>query len=95
MSGKHGRLCRPWRYGGAALASSAAVLRRAAKPPVKHETRTPAHLAHATALTRTGKRDMTNRKPYRSKPMKAMAKRMAAKGKDGAFRSAAPVRFHD
>ena len=38
---------------------------------------------------------MTNRKPYRSKPMKAMAKRMAAKGKDGAFRSTVPVRFHD
>ena len=60
-----------------------------------HERRSPAHFACMTALTRTGKRDMTNRKPFRSKPMKAIAKRMAAKGKDGAFRSAAPVRFHD
>ena len=74
---------------------SAAVLRRAAKPPVKHDHRTPAHLACMTALTRTGKRDMQNRKPFRSKPMKAVAKRMAAKGKDGAFRSTVPVRFHD
>ena len=74
---------------------SAAVLRRAAKPPVKHERRMPPHLAHCTALTRTGKRDMKNRKPFRNKPMKAEAKRMAAKGDDGAFRSTAPVRFHD
>ncbi len=59
------------------------------------ERRTPAHLAHATAFTRTGKRDMKNRKPFRSRPMKAVAKRMARKGGDGVFRSAAPVRFHD
>ncbi len=59
------------------------------------DRRTPAHLAHCTAFTRTGKRDMKNRKPYRTGKLKTMAKRMAAKGKDGAFRSAAPVRFHD
>ena len=42
---------------------------------LKHKRRTPAHLACMTALTCTGKRDMTNRKPYRTKPMKAVAKR--------------------
>ena len=54
---------------------------------LKHERRTPAHLACMTALTRTGKRDMTNRKPYRTKPMKAVAKKTARRSEDGAFRS--------
>ena len=110
MSGKPGGSPAVHAHGGASLALSAAVLRRAAKPPVKHERRTPAHLACMTALTRTGKRDYggfaallarrrfaclkTNRKPYRTKLMKAMAKRTARKGDDGVFRSAAPVRFH-
>ena len=62
---------------------------------LKHERRTPAHLACMTALTRTGKRDMTNRKPYRTKPMKAVAKKTAHRSEDGAFRSTVPVRFHD
>ena len=54
----------------------------------------PAHTAHQTAYTRTGKLNMQNRKPYRTPAQKAEAKRVAQRGDDGTFRSAAPVSFH-
>lgn len=57
----------------------------------------------ATKLTRehqAGKsinsceRDTKNRKPFRSKRQKALAREEAVKGKDGAFRSFVPVQYH-
>ena len=39
--------------------------------------------------------EYVNRKPYRTKAQKAIAKRTAYKGKDGAFHSTAPVSYHD
>ncbi|WP_235775120.1 hypothetical protein [Agrobacterium pusense] len=39
-----------------------------------------AHLAHQTGLTRTGKINMLNRKPYRTAAQKAEARRMAEEG---------------
>ncbi len=53
-----------------------------------------AHLAHQTNYTRTGKLNMLNRKPYRTRSQKEMARSSAQKGKDGAYRSSAPVSFH-
>lgn len=50
--------------------------------------------AHQTAYTRTGKVNMINRKPYRTKSQKETASRMASIGKDGAWHSAAPLSFH-
>lgn len=47
-----------------------------------------------TNFTRTGNRDMTNRKPYRTAAQKAEARRTAEKGKDGVWRSNAPVSYH-
>lgn len=52
-----------------------------------------AHLAHQTGLTRTGKINILNRKPYRTAAQKAEAKRTARKV-DGAFVSNAPVSYH-
>ncbi len=49
---------------------------------------------YATALTRTGKVDMLNRKPFRTKAQKNDARASAVKEKDGVFRSSAPVSFH-
>lgn len=51
-------------------------------------------MAYATQYTRTGKLNMQNRKPYRTASQQALAKNTATKGKDGAFRSKAPVSFH-
>lgn len=53
-----------------------------------------AHLAHQTSYTRTGKVDMTNRKPYRTAAQKYEARRIAYKCADGTWRSTAPVSFH-
>lgn len=53
-----------------------------------------AHLAHQTSYTRTGKLNMLNRKPYRSKAQKALARSTASKGADGTYRSTAPVSYH-
>ena len=53
-----------------------------------------AHLSHQTRFTRTGERDLTNRKPYRTPAQKALAKKTARKGKNGAYRSSAPVSYH-
>lgn len=62
-----------------------------------------AHLANTTKLTRNYRdfqktgvedRDMTNRKPYRTKAQKLDAKERAYKGKDGTFHSAAPKSYH-
>lgn len=39
-------------------------------------------------------RNMTNRKPYRSKALKAQAKKNAYVGVDGAFHSNTEVMFH-
>lgn len=54
----------------------------------------PAHLAHQTNFTRTGKLDLTNRKPYRTVKQKAEASRTAVRCEDGAWRSSAPVSYH-
>ena len=51
-------------------------------------------LAHQTQFTRTGKLNMTNRKPYRTASQKETARRMARKCEDGAYRSPAPLSFH-
>lgn len=55
-------------------------------------------LAYSTTqITREGLEagpDMTNRKPYRTKSQKRLAKATAYKAKDGAWRSTAPVSYH-
>lgn len=53
-----------------------------------------AHLAHQTTFTRTGKLDMTNRKPYRTAAQKFEARSRATKCEDGTYRSLAPVSYH-
>jgi hypothetical protein len=60
----------------------------------KHTTEVPVHLAHQTASSRTGQVDMKNRKPFRTKVQKAMARESARKCDDGAYRSSAPVSYH-
>ena len=51
-------------------------------------------IACQTRFTRTGERDMRNKKPYRTKGQKKEAKRLAYKTPGGYFRSAAPVSYH-
>ncbi len=51
-------------------------------------------MAYATEFTRTGRVNMHNRKPYRTAEQKALARKSARKGDDGAYRSAAPVSTH-
>jgi len=46
-----------------------------------------------TKYTRTGERDMTNRKPYRTAAQKAEARQYALL-KDGRYVSSAPVTYH-
>ncbi len=50
------------------------------------------HKAHQTKFTRTGERDTTNRKPYRTAAQKLHA-RDTAIVKDGRYVSNAPVLF--
>jgi hypothetical protein len=38
--------------------------------------------------------DMTNRKPYRTKAQKRLARETATRREDGAYRSSAPVSYH-
>lgn len=52
------------------------------------------HLNHMTQLTRKGVRDMKNYKPFRTRAQKAKAREMAVLGKDGVYRSTAPVSYH-
>lgn len=50
-----------------------------------------------TKITREGLAagpDMTNRKPYRTKAQKRLARETASKRGDGAYRSNAPVSYH-
>lgn len=47
-----------------------------------------------TDKTRTGERNMTNRKPFRTKAQKEEARRTAYKCKDGTWRSDAPTSLH-
>lgn len=56
--------------------------------------KTPAHRVNETMFSRTGQRDMTNRKPYRTKAQKKEARSKARKDADGAWRSSAPVSYH-
>ena len=49
---------------------------------------------YASQYTRTGKIDMTNKKPFRTKEQKALARKMAEKTKDGYFVSKAPRSYH-
>ena len=60
----------------------------------KHTTEVPVHLAHQTTSSRTGQVDMKNRKPFRTKAQKAIARETASKGADGAYHSNAPVSYH-
>ncbi|WP_320203729.1 hypothetical protein [Agrobacterium rosae] len=52
-----------------------------------------AHLAHQTGLTRTGKINMLNRKPYRTAAQKDEARRTARKF-EGTWVSGSPVSYH-
>ena len=52
------------------------------------------HLAYQTSYTRTGKLNMMNRKPYRTRAQKALARSTAVRGEDGVYRSTAPVSYH-
>jgi hypothetical protein len=52
------------------------------------------HKAYQTSMTKTGVRDMKNRKPYRTASQKELAKQKARKCEDGAYRSTAPVSYH-
>ncbi|MEE9984188.1 hypothetical protein [Agrobacterium pusense] len=52
-----------------------------------------AHLAYQTGLTRTGKINMLNRKPFRTASQKAEARRTARKF-EGTWVSGAPVSYH-
>lgn len=54
---------------------------------------TPTQIACMTSLTRSGVRNLTNRKPYRTKEQKAEARKRAYKHK-GAWRSPAAVSYH-
>ena len=54
----------------------------------------PAHLACQTQFSRTGERNMVNRKPYRTKARKRLAQESAVKCEDGAWRTDAPVSYH-
>jgi len=51
------------------------------------------HTAYKTKYTRTGERDMTNRKPYRTAAQKSEARQYALL-KDGRYVSSAPVTYH-
>jgi hypothetical protein len=61
----------------------------------KHVKEVPPHLAHQTGSSRTGQVDMKNRKPFRTAKQKALARETATKGADGAWRSSAPVSYHN
>jgi hypothetical protein len=56
---------------------------------------TDVQIAYQTKFTREGVRNLSNRKPYRTKAQKIVARNMAVQCPDGAFRSSAPVSFHD
>lgn len=56
-----------------------------------HSSRAP-HLAYQTKFTRTGERDTTNRKPYRTAAQKYAA-RQDARLVDGRYVSSAPVSY--
>lgn len=58
----------------------------------KHSSRLEPHKSHQTKMTRTGERDMTNRKPYRTAAQKAEA-RATARLVNGRYVSSAPVSF--
>ncbi len=60
----------------------------------KHKVDPLAHLAHRTKLTLEGQIDGQNRKPYRSKAQKTLAKEKAYKTEDGHYQSPAPVSYH-
>ena len=49
---------------------------------------------YATKLTRDGELDMSNRKPFRTKAQKKLAKSNAYKDDRGVWHSSAPVSYH-
>lgn len=51
-------------------------------------------LACQTQFTKTGVLDTRNRKPYRTKVQKAVARRTAQKTAKGYYVSSAPVSYH-
>ena len=56
---------------------------------------TPAHLRFQTQYSRTGKVSLHNRKPYRTKKLKAEARSKAYKCEDGMYRAPlVPVLYH-
>ena len=54
----------------------------------------PPHLQFTTKFTREGERDMTNRKPYRTKALKTKARKQAIQGNDGVWRSNVTTLLH-
>ncbi|MBO6542326.1 MAG: hypothetical protein JJ939_11575 [Alphaproteobacteria bacterium] len=52
-----------------------------------------AHHSNRTQLTREGTRNMLNRKPYRTKAQREVA-RLTARKVDGRWVSSAPVSYH-
>lgn len=60
----------------------------------KHDFKTPPHLAFQTQFSLTGRLDMKNRKPFRTKEQKELARTTARKGNDGVLRSDTPVSYH-
>ena len=49
---------------------------------------------YATSLTKTGKVDAKNRKPFRTARQKKIAREQAYLAKDGTWRSNAPVSYN-
>ena len=47
-----------------------------------------------TSFTKTGRLNMRNRKPYRTKEQRALAKKFARKTENGNWHSSVPVSFH-
>jgi hypothetical protein len=55
---------------------------------------TATQIACKTDLTRTGKMNMKNRKPFRTAAQKKLAKDTAYKADNGSWRSTAPVSYN-
>ena len=60
----------------------------------KHKVVTPPHLVCQTQFSLTGRPNMKNRKPFRTKEQKELARATARKGDDGVIRSDAQVSYH-
>lgn len=54
----------------------------------------PPHLMYQTQFTKTGARDMKNKKPFRTKQQKESARQKRFMCDDGVYRSTAKVSYH-